>query len=417
MAGTWNITNPQCNPLYLRFSYAYDVDNDTMSVARDCGRSATVPDLYAYSDNLTDASSDIFGRYQMSGANNTITAYSSDRLGVLFKPEYNESILTWHFDYDYPDSMAYIYPNFHYFIEQELTLPANQLIVYQFNTPASTTPIQLGILYNSTSGRSSVYTGSGGCLSALTNLYSNINITNASYVTLRMMLNKDTNAYSFRIEQSATGSTFYSEPISFSWSAPFSSMQVYSELVTSACSPTSANYTLGRLSMFTLDSVPDFETLNTSDLYKYNCTYSARGSYKGFVFVSDDIHGDNYLNYQSGDVTVAAFGGSAYLTPPADAVSQSISDLFGDSEMLKYLFAIGLIAAVTVGVFVTGAAYGSVAAGAVLAIFADTIMVFLLVLLGILPSWFAVVVFLLMALSIAYIISKYVGGGGGGGGA
>jgi hypothetical protein len=413
ISGGWNIT-PDCNPLYFRFLYVFDIDNDTITAAKDCGRPASITDYYEYSDTMLSDSSTLFERYDMANANNTITSYSATKLGILFKPEYNESIFTWHFDYDYPDSMAYIYPNFHYFIEQELTLPANQLIVYQFNTPAATTPIQLGILYNSTTGYSEIYTGNSGCLTPLTVLYKNVNITNASYVSLRFFFNKDTNAYSFRLWQSATGRTFYSEPIPFTWSAPFSTMQVYSQLASSACNPTSANYTLGALSMFTIDSVPAFSDLNTSDLYELNCTYSAGGDYVRYLFISDNIHGANYLNYQTGDTIVSAFGDSGYIPPGTDAVSQSISDLFGDSDYLKYLFALGVLTAITIGVLVVGASYGSAMSGVVLALFADTITVFLLVLIGVLPTWFAVVVFLLMALAIAYLISRFVGGGAGG---
>jgi hypothetical protein len=166
--------------------------------------------------------------------------------------------------------------------------------------------------------------------------------------------------------------------------------------------------------MFSTDSLPGFRPFNASQ--DMNCTSGAVQSFDGMVYMTDNVHGGNYLNYLQFTWTTAPLIYDGYVTPETLEGGFDLDDLFLGSVTLKYLFALGIISVLSVSMFIIGAMYGSVLAGAVIAMFIDTIAIFILVLLGILPAWFAVVVFMILALAIAFLLSKVIGGGGGDGG-
>jgi hypothetical protein len=388
--------------LFLDFYNIGDLEGDDIYNSIDCGVKTSLPDLYYQIDNFTESLDTIKARYDMADTNNTLTSYSG-KPGLRFNAEDNGTIFTWRFSQAYPNEYAYLYPNYNYFVENEIVLPSNNMLIYQFNSLNGNNPVIIGFLYNSTSGRTGIYTGNSCCIFAPTLLYSGVNISN-SPMKLKIMFNKDDSTYSFALNQS--NKEFYSSPLSFDWGSPLSSIQVYS--YSTLFYPENKNFTIGELKLFTIDNLPGFGLFSANG--SYYCNMSTGGTYRGYVFFTDNAHQDNYLNYKNLDWQVSVYG-EVPIVLPDNAYNAAFEDVFLGSQALKYLFAMGILVTVTIACMYFGGMYGNVMAGAITSIFMDTIAIFILVILGVLPTWFAVVIFLLMALAIAYAISKFTGGG------
>ena len=401
-----------CNPLYLDFYNVFDADGDTVESAYSCGRPVGVPDFYALSDNFTDTLLELLARYDADGCNFSVGSLDAGTLGLRYDSGGNCTILTSHFDNEFPDDQVYLYPNFNVFAEISFSVVDDARQMFQFNNLASGTPIVLGFVRDSASGKFRIYSGSSCCMVAPTLDHELLGFTNSTPVTLRLMLNKDTSQLSYRLEQD--GTFFYSAPVIFDWSSPISSMRVYADTVAVPFAPVNRNQVIGEYSIFSTDELPAFATFSLSE--PYNCTSGASNTWDAVAYMTDTVHGDNYLNYYRFTWQASPSGIDQFADGTTIDGGFDLDMLFLGSTTLKYLFALGIITVLSVSMFIIGAMYGSVLAGAVIAMFVDTIAIFLLVLLGILPGWIAVVVFMVLALAVAFLLSKVIGGGGGGDG-
>jgi hypothetical protein len=126
------------------------------------------------------------------------------------------------------------------------------------------------------------------------------------------------------------------------------------------------------------------------------------------MFMTDLVHGDNYGNYYVEPWTVATIPLNTDMINAVqpDSFENGWSSVFMGSQTLKYIFALLVFLGLTFAAFMGGAALGNAMAGGVVALFTGVAVIFFFILMGVLPAWFGIVIFFVMALITAFIMRK-----------
>lgn len=408
-----------CNPLFI-VPTATDAESNDIKVALDCGGYQPT-DKYNYLDNFTDDKQDILDRYTAGGdegdtCTNNIT--SLDAFSQGFKFTGNCTQLLSFFNPLFPDEYdtkedgstclyCSIYPDKLVMLDVRFKQVSGSRLMFSFYTLDSVNSLNLGFLFNATANKTYIYVGND---FSTADLYYATNITNISTARLDIMFNGFTRQYAFKLSDGTYD--FYSEVKDIYWDSPIYYMQIFSDTLSSPFTRSATGgQVVGDLSISGIDDAPAFSDYNMTS-FDANCSQSSNADYVGFLYFTDDIHGNNYINHREIYYTVGLPSGGIFDSTGASS-EPVIATLFGDNQGLKYLFVVGLLVAVTMGVMIVGANYGSVMAGMFMAMFIDTIMIFMFSMTGFIPPWIAVVVFLVLALMISALIMKFFSSGEG----
>lgn len=396
---------------YIWYSSFYDNDGDIIYDAAVCDITVNNIQKLDIYDNFTDTLSVLQDRYNPYEKCNYTVYTSSEGKGLLFS---NSSLncsankIISHFDLNYPASSREL-DNSDYIIEFTAGLAKDHIYNIKFFDVNLNVPAYIGILYNSTENLTYFYTGSEE-IPLLTAISNKIN-ANELY-DIRIGIDGENNLYTYALESLSSESIqFYSEPVSFSSNIPLESMQVFPSLFGSS-STTAENEFFGNYRLRSLKFPDIFYEGNIS--VPFACSQNSSGSYTGLIFATDSLHSDNYLDFEEFSYTVSLTGldsDTGYLADDED-FSAIFESIFGESTVLKYLFALIVLSGLTVICFMIGAKYGSAVAGAAISIVIDICATVLMVLMGVLPIWFLIIILFAAAVGVAVLFSRMAGSGG-----
>ena len=187
-------------------------------------------------------------------------------------------------------------------------------------------------------------------------------------------------------------------------------MQIYADTLNIPFAPVNANQLFGNFSMFSIEEFPAFADYSLSD--PLNCTKNIPASWTARVYLSDSIHGDNYLNYQE----IEWFTGYSILEgfpPTSEEAEDFINMLTGGNDFWKFLFGMILMFAVVIGSAIALSKNGvdGVATGVISAVIGLSAMI-VLSFMGIFPFWIPVLMVLIVGLIITWLIMKPFSSGG-----
>lgn len=393
-----------CNPLYLVFDILTDPESDSINYALTCDYDEDI----IIAENFDKEVSAINTEYVADCDWQPIQYARADLSvggGVRFRNDLNCTTPSLSIDFqnnaDAETSYRYLYNSLSIMSEYDITPTTNayyqiEYINYNFDTVLFTE-----LIYNSTS--------------MTTQLIVNDDIIeewdifdNTSVMTIRAYMNGAEQTVEYRIMQGTE--TIYTVPIAFDWSYPLRTMIVKAKDTTGAYYY--QNQLFGNFSMLWFTN-PTFQSFTDQSIL--NCSSMTADDYRGILFITDDVHSDNILNYE-----IFSWNSEGNINPDLvigsepENVQEIFDQLFMGSDLLKYLFSLILFLGIVFGSFTAGAYLGNAMAGAIVACFAGAVTILFLTIFGILPVWFAIVVFLIVSAVIAIAVRNiFVGGGGG----
>lgn len=387
----------ECNPLYITFPILWDYENDSIRYALDCDYSS----LYNYvGDSFSKSDREINLLYN-SYCDWIPIAYTrpdgaTTTTGVRFEEGMNctEAYLQSPFSND-RSTPHFLYNTESISMNWDLTFTTDIWTIYQFLDFNYDTPLRISTMYESATGYT--YLAVNGVIIKYYTTFDNTSITN-----MRSYIDKSDKTISIRIEQN--GIVSYTGKVPFTWNYPLIMLSI-------GAKATDTSIMTGYLKQgqlfgnFSIIGAKDQVFKDYTTASSLNCSSMDYDSFQGYVFITDDEHGDNYLNYENFMwQTDPNLNDALQNSTNSVVVTDTFNKLFMDSPFLKYLFALILFLGITFGSFASSAYLGNAFAGGIIAVFAGSATIFFLVLFTILPVWFGVVVFLIMALILAGMI-------------
>jgi hypothetical protein len=410
--------NSGCNPLYIRYNTLFDPENNTISEGLFCG--------YSGGDNIstaTDSFSGVLGttyqdRYNVSCAQNTAYYFNGQLYEGMLLPSALGCPGSWksHFNNDYPSDYSYISNLADSMMQFDFRPLQNKKFNIEFFNSNGNTPIVLSFIYNTSSRMMEIYSGTDIMNLPLSYVTDSVNAD--SPVRLFMAFNNEGNLYSFRLQQfnSTTENNFYfySSGIAFDWSLPLSIMKL-TATTADGFTPVNDSEYIGNYDVRNI-IFPAFTQVNTNETKHLNCTSANAGERIGYLFLTDSVHQNNYLNYIPFIWSVSVLGEDNTFQgeDPNSVISQGFFEMFAGSTTLTYIFVFLIFVVVVIGCLVAGASIGSASAGFYLGGFAGFTWLMIAFLLGLLPIWIIIAIFIMLAAIVAFATSKMFGASGGG---
>ena len=391
-----------CNPLYIKPFNVADSESDAMFRGLYCGVSGS-SDFYTEDFNNTDYNA-LYGLE----CNNTQFYYSATEHGLMFPAGMNESCLfKTQFTHTIGD-FSLLSSLSDYILTADFGLSSDKNAYFNFVNYNSNTKISLGFVYNSTSSRLDFL--KDGVMT-----YAIADFDNLTPISLSLILDNSASAYSFKLTQydSATGiyDYFYSEPFTFDWVVPLRYMYFFS-LNSSGTQENKGEF----IGAITAESVtlPALAAYTAGETM--NCTSANVGTRNGYLFFSDAIHGNNYNNFKMFTWTTSNININANMSMllSDDAAKEGFDAMFMGSDTLKYLFVVVIIIITLCAGLYAGVLMGNAMLGAISSGVAICAILFILSMVGLVPVWVVVSIFVITALILAGVITKMLAGSGSG---
>lgn len=391
-----------CNPLYITPFNVVDAEADSMLKGIHCG---SLSETQLYNENFND--SEYASQYNLH-CNFTNFMYLYPEQALMFTDTMNESCLfITQFskdsgDYNLLSSMS------DYALTIDFGLGNNNNAYLDFFNYNSNRKISLGFAYNAT--LSKIQFIKDDVLQYVLN-----DFDNNTPLELNIVLDDALSSYSFRLAQYDAGTGlydyFYSESFVFDWSVPLRYLYFYS-LNASGMQENNNEY-IGHI---TADGI----TLPPLTAYaanqSLNCSFSMVGTRTAYLFFSDAVHGNNYNNFQSFEWVVANININANMSMlmSDDAAKEGFDAIFMGSDTLKYLFVIVIIIiTLSVGLY-AGVLMGNAMLGAIASGIAICAILFICSMIGLVPVWIVISIFVITALILAGVVTKMLAGSGSG---
>lgn len=398
-------------PLSMVFTAApvADIENDTIYWGVDCGDyTQTIKQ-----ETFTASQADIFSRYDIT-ANASIVFYTGTKQGIYFPASMNYTAQK--FQTNFADDLtAYTLLSdsgvYGYSIDLDFKLGTNnrsRLQLYDFN---NNLVYNLCLRQDNASGKLSY---SQDCVNFAT--LNNFNF--ADYFSLRIFINAPDDSISFGLNQTnnLTTNYFYSPKQSITYALPIKSLYYFGMNESGLPANTGGiigNYKVEKIALPALK--------NYASTFQQNCSSVSRdiGSYTATIFFTDTAHNGNWAYYSQFPYSISYISTNSGIDNAfaGDNLGEYFSAIFQGSDMLKYLFVIFVLAIITIGCVYFGSMGGSATMGFYAAAIFDCVAIFLFSLMGLVPTWIPVIIFLIAALLVAFLVMKGFNVGGVQGGA
>lgn len=397
-----NMSNPDCNPISFYAKNVIDSESDPIESALSCNGASML-----YSNDFSDESDSETIKDLLLCNESLFRFYDPSTRGYVFNTTSGcptTEISSVFSDDRYNPNRLYSDNQFSYMISFDFMLKgSNYYTIYLYDS--NSVRIIKAAFRKTANDTISFYIDS--VLAETFNGFDTDRIAN-----MRLVLDTSTNKLSIGIIE-GSDMLFSSEPISIDWSFPISEM-VVSTLSDSGYAGNNEIFGSYRIDYMSFPAFSEY----VPDI-PLNCTQINYGDYTARYFMTDSVHPDNRLNYVDYDYHIKVFDANQNLidgsTPTA--FDEGFDEIFMGSQTLKYLFAFITFVVVVIGVFVAGMKYGAGGTSVILAMFAGSVTIIFMVILGILPLWFLVVIIGILALAGAvYLRTIYTGSGNSGGG-
>jgi hypothetical protein len=254
-------TNSECNPLYIRYDFLNDAENNTIFDGLFCGFLSGTGNILE--DNFTEAPDiNLRDRYNMSCIV-PIEDYSfnGENLKGINIPTLSgcTGSIKSRFNNDYPSDYSMLSNLADYILQFDFRLMADKRYNVEFFNNFET-PIVLSFVYNSASQKTEIWSGED--IYSLSIVQSTDRINNASPVRFYLALNNNGSKYSYRLSQGEND--FYSPEESFYWSSPLNLMLISATQIDVTIPATSSPVELTATSQMFLPSQTSLDTCDGS---------------------------------------------------------------------------------------------------------------------------------------------------------
>jgi hypothetical protein len=376
-----------------------DPEADTVYWGVSCG----AYDAEIFQERFTDDISAISARYGIT-SNASIVYYATNRTGIKLSESMNST--NQKFISNFADTLLGDNTYHGYSLDLDFQ-PGSSNITRLDLVDFNNNPVySLCMGRCNLTGRLSYSIGCTGISQTLDTAYNP-----AAPVSLRLVVNNLDDSISFSIKQTSNLSietAFYSPKTNIAFGIPIKNIQVYAPV---SCTSTIANNTgeiIGWISARQLE-IPASLSLYSS-VFQKNCSSAGKlGTYTAAVFFTDNQHSGNWAYYTDYPYIVTSLPINSDIDNAFadDALGEYFSGLFMGSLMLQYLFVVFVLAIVTIGCVYLGSLMGgSGMLGFMAAVVFDVIAVFMFSLMGLIPLWVPIMVFIIAALLVTFIIMK-----------
>jgi len=392
--------SPECQPLYFEPFNIFDAENNTLSNAILC----SLPETPLYSTQFaTGGDAELIENLLLCNDTDIFRFYDGTKRGIVFNdsiciPELSSRFSDDRFNPNYITRTDYVYD-----IAFDFTLTAlNRYSMYLYDANGAR-KIKLSLQYI------------GGIVYLQKD---NINMTSFSGLSLAevyrldILLNPTNSALSVKVTDSDGLIIFISDEMALDWTLPLGELIVNTE---DASGYSGDGEVFGDYSI-TSYKMPEF-SLYDAEAVALNCTGATSGDYTARYFMTDNLHPDSIANFIDVPYQIGAYNWNLGLINAGsdDAWANGMDDLFGGSQVLKYIFALVVIATLTIASFWFGATNGSPIGGAIVAIFLGLSATGFMVIIGLLPVWILIAEFMIFAIAGAVAFKFFFSGAGDGG--
>jgi hypothetical protein len=388
-----------CQPLYIEFDYLFDIEGDTMSYMLDCA--ATLQQ--SHDDLFTDNAS----INQALGMSCDLAPYM-----YLFQDEVLYGVNLTEGDCAVPEHPLYsfsddsLFPNYlvrsaDWIVQLDTSFVPGITYGFEFLDFNYNTQITAYIILSNTTGYTDIYLGS--------EKVKEIQEALTEIKRLSFFIYTD-GGFVIQLLDDA-GRIYTTERATYS--IPLALRSLYMTARYDNLSIAHNGYLIGNLKAFTYSPQESFNTFNTGLPVVLNCSQSGADEYTAVLIVTDDVHGENlenmrFIEYEVSNI--AAYTGG--IAPVGEDDAELFEALFGTSDIVKYMIALVIFLACLFGGVAAGVTMGNQAAGLYIGIFAAVGSLFFMALIGLIPYWIVILMFIVLAIIIAaFMRSMLIGGG------